>query len=67
LGGLCVDLLSPVNLVGSATADASGYASLVKNIPSSAPKITIWVQAVMQRGTGGVDSVKSNVAFDDIK
>ena len=67
LGGLCVDILYPVKLAGTATADSTGYASMVKNIPASAPNITIWVQAVMQRGVAGADSVKSNVAFDDIK
>ena len=60
LGGLCLDLLQPVRVTGTSVADATGVANLVITVPSTAPSITVWSQAVVQRGTGGVDSLKSN-------
>lgn len=60
LGGLCVDLLPPIRSLGSATADGLGNAVLQFAVPPEAPPISVSAQAVIQRGPGGVDSVKSN-------
>jgi hypothetical protein len=60
LGGLCVDLANP-SVFGEATADASGTATLSRTIPADVPAgDTISFQAVIQRGPGGSDSVKTN-------
>ena len=67
LGGLCLDLLPPVNNAGSAVADAAGNANLSVSVPASAPLVQIWAQAVAQRGVGGVDSVKSNVDTETVQ
>lgn len=61
LGGLCVDLLDP-SAFGEATADNSGIATLTRVIPATAPLgQRISIQAVIQRGPDGADSVKTNV------
>jgi hypothetical protein len=61
LGGLCLDLLKPVGLLGSAIADASGTATLRRTIPSRFPVgQEVSTQAVIRRGKGGADSVKTN-------
>ena len=60
LGGLCLDLLPPVTLLGSATADASGVAALQLTVPPGAPLVAVHLQAAVRRGAGGADSVKSN-------
>ncbi len=60
LGGLCLDLLNPVQLIGNATADGSGRAVLAEMIPANAPLRNVYTQAVVRRGSGGADSEKSN-------
>jgi len=60
LGGLCVDLLPPIRSLGSAIADELGTAVLQFAVPPEAPPIPVSAQAVIQRGPGGADSVKSN-------
>ena len=60
LGGLSLDILPPINLIGQAIADAFGTATISVPIPSGAPLIDVSTQAVIQRGTGGNESVKSN-------
>ncbi|MBL1218413.1 MAG: CHRD domain-containing protein [Planctomycetes bacterium] len=60
LGGMTIDILPRISIIGSARADASGTAVLQIKIPSSAPTIDIWTQAVIRRGPNGQDSVKSN-------
>jgi len=60
LGGLQLDLLDRVALIGSATASARGLASLTVSIPGNAPPLPIALQAVIKRGPDGEDSVKSN-------
>lgn len=61
LGGLCVDLLEPV-VFGEATADHSGTAILMHTIPAEVVLgQVVSVQAVIQRGSNGADSVKTNV------
>ena len=66
LGGLCLDILQPITITGTAVADATGIAELVVTVPPNAPPITVSSQAVIQRGAGGVDSVKSNTTEADI-
>jgi len=61
LGGLCFDIVAPVLDLGSATADGSGTAVFESTVPSAAPFDTAFLQAVVGRGPGGADSVKSNV------
>ena len=59
-GGLCVDLIEPW-VFGEATADASGTATLERTIPADAlPGEIITVQALIQRGHAGTDSIKTN-------
>jgi hypothetical protein len=60
LGGLRLDLLPPVTLIGSATAGASGTATLTGTVPPTAPLIDIHTQALIRRGQTGAESVKSN-------
>jgi Tol biopolymer transport system component len=61
LGGtLCLDLLGPVRIAGSAVADIYGAATFNFFVPPGAPLVDVFAQAVIQRGSGNVDSVKSN-------
>ncbi len=66
LGGLCLDLLAPIVRIGNSNADAFGVAVLTVNVPVGAPLRTVHMQAVARRGTGGVDSVKSNTVSTPI-
>lgn len=59
LGGIVLDLLDPIILFGSATADANGTAVLRRVVPPNAPLTTVVTQAVIRRGPGGEDSVKT--------
>lgn len=62
LGGLSLDLGTPATYLGAAVANASGDASLFVAVPSGAPSgLTVYIQAAVVRGVGGVDSVKSNL------
>ncbi|MBC8404842.1 MAG: hypothetical protein H8E15_06430 [Planctomycetes bacterium] len=61
LGGLCLDLMAPIRILGRATADANGKATLPIGIPLNAPLLEVSFQAAAVRGIGGVDSVKSVV------
>ncbi len=67
LGYMCLDLLNPVTIVGTAVSDASGNASLTATIPAGAPLIPIATQAVIMRGTAGADSVLSNPLLQTIQ
>ena len=60
LGGLHLSLIHPVRLLGSATANPSGVATLTGTVPAGAPLIEVHTQAVIQRGASGAESVKSN-------
>lgn len=66
LGGLCLDLLPPVTRLGDRLADAGGTAILHLTVPANAPLRTIHLQAVIRRGSGGADSIKSNVVSGPI-
>lgn len=59
LGGITLDLVDPIQLIGSAVADANGVAELTITIPPNAPLTTVVMQAVIRRGPGGDDSVKT--------
>lgn len=59
LGELCVDLLPPVSLVGSAVADPSGIARWDGVVPAGAPAIPVSTQAVVRRGVDGSESDES--------
>lgn len=60
-GGVCLDIADPVVLQGTARANAAGVATFELTVPHSAPPgFVIAFQAMAVRGTGGVDTVKSN-------
>lgn len=67
LGGLCLDLLNPVTLLGSAIADATGEARLSMRVPANAPLVNVHTQAAIARGVDGADSVKSTTITDSIQ
>jgi hypothetical protein len=67
LGGMNLDLLEPVEILGTADGDDTGAATLNALVPPSAPPVQVWFQAVIPRGTGGANSVKSNVTTDTIQ
>ncbi len=67
LGGLCLDLLTPIIQFGSAVADANGQAVLTATVPPNAPAVSVSTQAVARRGVGGADSVKSKTVSDTIQ
>ncbi|MBL1217223.1 MAG: VCBS repeat-containing protein [Planctomycetes bacterium] len=61
LGGLCLDLIDPVKLIGDTTADGNGIARLNVMIPGNAPVgKTVHTQAIVRRGPQGSASVRSN-------
>lgn len=59
LGGMVLDLREPITLFGSAVADADGTAVLRRIVPPNAPLSNVVFQAVIRRGPGGEDSVKT--------
>lgn len=59
LGGMCLEILDPIIILGSGTANASGVASYSHTIPATAPLVQVFTQAVAPRGTGGSQSVRS--------
>ena len=59
LGGLCLDLLSPVRILAAAPADGAGTASAGFTVPANAPLLAVSWQAVVVRGPGGVDALKT--------
>lgn len=67
LGGLTLDLVDPINLLGSAVADAEGVAHLNFKVPGNAPMINVVTQAVIRKGSGGKDSVKSKYNITPIQ
>jgi hypothetical protein len=60
LGGICIDLLLPIEILGVDAADTSGTAALSLALPPGLPPLTVSFQAVIPRGPGGVDTVKTN-------
>ncbi|MFG0330714.1 MAG: FG-GAP repeat domain-containing protein [Phycisphaerales bacterium] len=68
LGGLCLDILTPVELVGEGVTNADGVARIVRTVPAQAPLgLPVYTQAVVRRGAGGGDSVKSNTISDAVR
>ena len=65
LGGLCVDVVSPI-ILGSSIADANGTATRTVTVPSTAPFDTAYLQAAIPRGPGGTHSAKTNVIVQTI-
>ena len=61
-GGLCSDLLNPV-ILGSAIADANGTA-VHTFTPGDLSGMTVYSQAITQRGPQGNHSLKTNVLTD---
>ncbi len=59
LGGLTLDVLNPIEQLGSSTADSGGQTRLNFRVPNGAPLQRVFFQAVVRRGAGGADSVKS--------
>ena len=66
LGGLGLDISHPIRILGSGTADSSGHASTRYFLPSSLPVIPVYLQAVIVRGNGGIDSVKTDLVSTQI-
>ena len=66
LGGLCLDLLSPVVTLGSAVADPAGVATISGTVPPNAPLVDVHFQSVIRRGPGGADSVKTGIVTSTI-
>lgn len=68
LGGQCLDILDPVELVGSETVQSQGSAQFQVLIPATLPQGTmLYFQAAIPRGIGGQQSVISNVVTDSVK
>jgi len=66
LGGLCLDVVSPVKQLGKANADANGVAELDVTLPNGPSGAFMTVQALAIRGVGGVDSVASNAVEQQV-
>ncbi len=66
LGGLCLDIINPITIIGSSVS-SGGTATYLVPVPAGAPLIPVWMQAVVQRGVGNVDSIKSNVHATSIQ
>ncbi len=60
-GNLCLDILNPIVNAGFATTAADGSTTYPFLVPHSAPLAPIYLQAVIQRGSGNSESVKSNL------
>ena len=67
LGGLCLDLLAPIRTLGAATAGAGGVATHSGTVPPNAPLVDVHLQAVIRRGLGGQESVKSGAVTGTIR
>ncbi len=59
LGGITLDLNDPIQTLGTARADSNGVAQFHFTVPPRAPLTEVVLQAVIRRGPGGTDSVKT--------
>ncbi len=59
LGGITLDLNDPIQILGTARADSNGVAQFRFTVPPRAPLTEVVLQAVIRRGPGGADSVKT--------
>lgn len=65
IGGRCIDVGAPLQLLGNALADGTGTATFVATVPAVLPPSTaVYTQAVVVAGAGGVDSLLSNPVAD---
>jgi len=63
LGGLVLEIGAPIIYLSAATADSNGDAQAQVMVPSNTPVgITVYSQAVAQRGAGGASSIMSVLA-----
>jgi len=63
LGGLVLEIGTPIVYLSAATADSNGDATARVMVPSNAPVgATVYSQAVAQRGAGGASSIMSELA-----
>ena len=60
LGNMRVNLLPPAQVLGIATANQNGVATLQVTMPWNAPTVMLHTQAVVVRGLAGSMSIKSN-------
>lgn len=60
LGGLRLDLLPPITLMGQVPVGAAGTASLTLTVPPNVPLVTVHTQAALRRGPGGANSGKTD-------
>ncbi|MCP4092869.1 MAG: DUF1566 domain-containing protein [Planctomycetes bacterium] len=63
LNGLQLDILAPTLLTQTAVADLNGQAilqTLAPNLPPSVPPLDVHLQAIVRRGIGGSESMKSH-------
>ena len=60
LGGVCFDMRAPVRILGSASADGQGTATVRFTVPAATPLQDFAIQAVVPRGNGGAMTLKSN-------
>lgn len=67
LGGLCLDLLLPFQILASPIADAAGGVGFPVGIPAGTPPMDVHFQAVVQDGAGGADSYKSLVVSHTVQ
>lgn len=67
LGGMCLDILGPITLFATVPANANGVATFSAAVPAGVPfGLDVAVQAVIQRGVGGVGSVRTNPRLDTV-
>ena len=66
LGGLGIDIGNPVTILGSGFSNSAGEASVNFFLPSSLPAIPVYLQAVIVRGTGGSNSIKTDLVTSQI-
>lgn len=63
LGGMFLDIPTPIVLAARRTADGAGVASITTTVPSNFPPAFVGIQVVAKRGAGGNDSAKSQPIF----
>ncbi len=61
-GGVCADILGPVTVAATATANRDGWASTTVRVPNGVRIGTrVWFQAAVFLGAGGAQSITSDV------
>jgi len=64
---VCFDLSQPIVLVAPLAANSQGTATLPFTLPNGFPSVDVWVQALLLRGPGFVDSVVTNAIHELIQ